>query len=245
MALGSSAPEILLSVIETVQTLEAKTPGELGPSTIVGSAAFNLMVISAVSVVSVNVTNAANIIESTGEHDENQPPAGIKKINDLGVFGITAVASVLAYIWLLVVLSISSPNYVELWEALLTLAFFFILVGLAFWADVVNGRKQAKREHNVPQYSFNTIMKTLHMTDAEINKQPEKEREENKKRKAAINKFLVQEYGHEVPFDQIDKEDLKFRLDLDPLLPRIKARKKVGAVMSGKKEVLKNQKFLK
>lgn len=170
MALGSSAPEILLSVIETVQTLEAKTPGELGPSTIVGSAAFNLMVISAVSVVSVNVTNAANIIESTGEHDENQPPAGIKKINDLGVFGITAVASVLAYIWLLVVLSISSPNYVELWEALLTLAFFFILVGLAFWADVVNGRKQAKREHNVPQYSFNTIMKTLHMTDAEINK---------------------------------------------------------------------------
>ena len=39
MALGSSAPEILLSVIETLQTLGLK-PGELGPSTIVGSAAF-------------------------------------------------------------------------------------------------------------------------------------------------------------------------------------------------------------
>ena len=42
MALGSSAPEILLSIIETATTLNS-TPGELGPSTIVGSAAFNLM----------------------------------------------------------------------------------------------------------------------------------------------------------------------------------------------------------
>ena len=42
MALGSSAPEILLSVIETVTTLSS-TPGELGASTIVGSAAFNLL----------------------------------------------------------------------------------------------------------------------------------------------------------------------------------------------------------
>lgn len=42
MALGSSAPEILLSIIETVTTLNS-APGELGPSTIVGSAAFNLM----------------------------------------------------------------------------------------------------------------------------------------------------------------------------------------------------------
>lgn len=42
MALGSSAPEILLSVIETLTTLNDK-PGELGASTIVGSAAFNLL----------------------------------------------------------------------------------------------------------------------------------------------------------------------------------------------------------
>jgi len=42
MALGSSAPEILLSIIETVSTLN-ETPGELGASTIVGSAAFNLL----------------------------------------------------------------------------------------------------------------------------------------------------------------------------------------------------------
>ena len=53
MALGSSAPEILLAVIETCQNLGG-CPGELGASTIVGSAAFNLLVISGVCVMAVN-----------------------------------------------------------------------------------------------------------------------------------------------------------------------------------------------
>ena len=48
MALGSSAPEILLNIMEVlIGNFEA---GELGPSTIVGSAAFNLMVITGVCV---------------------------------------------------------------------------------------------------------------------------------------------------------------------------------------------------
>ena len=51
MALGSSAPEILLSVIEIyAEDFEA---GDLGPGTIVGSAAFNLFVIIAICVWSV------------------------------------------------------------------------------------------------------------------------------------------------------------------------------------------------
>lgn len=53
MALGSSAPEILLAIIETASNL-GECPGELGPSTIVGSAAFNLLVISAVSIYAVS-----------------------------------------------------------------------------------------------------------------------------------------------------------------------------------------------
>ena len=52
MALGSSAPEILLSVLGTVGDIEA-VPSKLGPSTIVGSAAFNLLVISGVSIAAV------------------------------------------------------------------------------------------------------------------------------------------------------------------------------------------------
>ena len=49
MALGSSAPEILLSVIELFGN--RMYAGELGPSTIVGSAAFNLLMILAICVV--------------------------------------------------------------------------------------------------------------------------------------------------------------------------------------------------
>ena len=56
MALGSSAPEIILNVFETVTTLGA-TPGELGPSTIVGSASFNFLVISGVSIYAVSKDN--------------------------------------------------------------------------------------------------------------------------------------------------------------------------------------------
>lgn len=52
MALGSSAPEILLSVIQTIQDLYAEPP-VLGASTIVGSAAFNLLVISGLSIYAV------------------------------------------------------------------------------------------------------------------------------------------------------------------------------------------------
>ena len=46
MALGSSAPEILLSVVETFGA--GFKAGDLGPSTIVGSAAFNLFIIIAI-----------------------------------------------------------------------------------------------------------------------------------------------------------------------------------------------------
>jgi len=51
MALGSSAPEILLSCIEIIGNgFEA---GDLGPGTIVGSAAFNLLVICAVCIMAI------------------------------------------------------------------------------------------------------------------------------------------------------------------------------------------------
>ena len=56
MAMGSSAPEILLAVIETLNNL-GDCPGELGASTIVGSAAFNLLCISGLCVYAVNATD--------------------------------------------------------------------------------------------------------------------------------------------------------------------------------------------
>jgi solute carrier family 8 (sodium/calcium exchanger) len=126
MALGSSAPEILLSCIETVSMLE-ETPGELGPSTIVGSAAFNLLVISGVSIYSVG----------------DEP----KHIDDLGVFTVTCVSSFFAYIWLYLVLSVMTPDYVTLTEAILTFSYFLVLIFLAYFADLYNGKKKKAMEN--------------------------------------------------------------------------------------------------
>ncbi|XP_035811495.2 sodium/calcium exchanger 3 isoform X1 [Amphiprion ocellaris] len=114
MALGSSAPEIMLSVIE-VCGHEFKS-GELGPSTIVGSAAFNMFVIIGLCV---------SVI----------PQGEVRKVKHLRVFFITAGWSIFAYIWLYMILAVFSPNEVQVWEGLVTLAFFPICVILAWVAD--------------------------------------------------------------------------------------------------------------
>lgn len=153
MALGSSAPEILLSVIETVQTL-GSTPGELGPSTIVGSAAFNLLVISGVSIAAV------------GEET--------KKIADRGVFFITAFSSLFAYIWMLIVLEYWTEGYVTYIEAALTLFFFVVLLVSAFAADKYNERKVNKEMSKVEQAEKIKKQQRLHAKDEIIKMVEEK-----------------------------------------------------------------------
>jgi solute carrier family 8 (sodium/calcium exchanger) len=116
MALGSSAPEILLSVIEIASN--EMYLGDLGTGTIVGSAAFNLLVISAVCVLAI-------------------PDGEVRFIKEVPVYVITASCSILAYLWLMVVLMAPpSPNVVEVWEAVLTLFFFPIMVFAAYAADI-------------------------------------------------------------------------------------------------------------
>lgn len=125
MALGSSAPEILLAVLETIANLGA-CPGELGASTIVGSAAFNLLVISALSIYAVHEGN-----DTDPERDEEMT-VGVKRIYDMRVFAITCTSSLWAYIWMWIVLL---DQEVEMWEGILTFVFFFILIIMAYGAD--------------------------------------------------------------------------------------------------------------
>lgn len=114
MALGSSAPEILLSVVEVCgHNFKA---GELGPNTIVGSAAFNMFVIIGLCVYVI-------------------PDGETRKVKHLRVFFVTATWSVFAYIWLYLILAVFSPGVVKIWEGLLTLLFFPICVAFAYVAD--------------------------------------------------------------------------------------------------------------
>jgi len=111
MALGSSAPEILLAIIEVIgNDFEA---GDLGPGTIVGSAAFNMLVIIAICV-------------------SIQP---VKKVEAINVLYITAAASVFAYFWLYLMVEVITPGEVHIWEAAVTCGFFPLLLLVAFAAD--------------------------------------------------------------------------------------------------------------
>lgn len=114
MALGSSAPEILLSIIEIAGN--GFQSGALGPSTIVGSAAFNLLIITAVCIMGI-------------------PDGETRRIKRIKVFAVTTGFSLFAYIWLYVVLQVQTPNIVELWEAVLTLICFPLLVVVAYIID--------------------------------------------------------------------------------------------------------------
>lgn len=118
MALGSSAPEILLNTVETLQNL-TEPPNQkdsLGTFTIIGSAAFNLLIITAVCIVSV-------------------PSPEAKKIKEFGVFLVTTAWSLFAYVWILIVVLWSSKGVVEIWEAWVTLGFLPLLVLTAYAQD--------------------------------------------------------------------------------------------------------------
>ncbi|RUS91007.1 hypothetical protein EGW08_001224, partial [Elysia chlorotica] len=114
LAFGTSAPEILLNVIEIVgHTFKA---GELGPGTIVGSAAFNLFMITGICILSI-------------------PDGDVRKIRNLRVFAVTSCFGVLAYVWMTMVLLVITPEQVDLWEAILTLLLFPALIFAAYLAD--------------------------------------------------------------------------------------------------------------
>jgi solute carrier family 8 (sodium/calcium exchanger) len=125
MALGSSAPEILLSIIE-IMTADFKL-GPLGAGTIVGSAAFNLLCISAVCVAAI-------------------PDGEVRYIKQTHVYIITASCSVFAYLWLVFILLFSSKDTCTIPEAVITMMFCPILVFCAYLADRGYCKKKDENE---------------------------------------------------------------------------------------------------
>lgn len=115
MALGSSAPEILLAVTELFGNNFHF--GELGPSTIVGSASFNLLMIVALCMVVI-------------------PNNEVRKVQEVPVFFITSVFMFVAYIWLVIMVAWITPGIIEIWEAAVTLALLPLLVLISYLADV-------------------------------------------------------------------------------------------------------------
>ncbi|XP_067943645.1 sodium/calcium exchanger 3-like [Watersipora subatra] len=114
MALGSSAPEIMLTALEIIgNDFQA---GDLGPGTIVGSAAFNLFVIIGICIYII-------------------PDGEVRRIKHLRVFFVTASWSILAYLWLYLIVAYISPGVIRIWEGFVTLLLFPLTVGSAYIAD--------------------------------------------------------------------------------------------------------------
>lgn len=120
MALGSSIPEILLAIGEAVSKLGNIDDGvkedSLGLFTIIGSAAFNLLIIVGICIISV-------------------PSPEPKRIEQYGVFVFTCITSLWAYIWLMLCAVYISPHVIEPWEAWVTFAFFPIMLVIAYCQD--------------------------------------------------------------------------------------------------------------
>ncbi|XP_053387424.1 sodium/calcium exchanger 3-like isoform X2 [Mercenaria mercenaria] len=114
MAFGTSAPEILLNVV--VVCGSGFKPSDLGPATIVGSAAFNLLVITAICICSI-------------------PMGESRKLANIRVYSVTTFFSLFAYVWLILVLLVITPDVVDLWEAIVTFLLFPVLIVTSFFTD--------------------------------------------------------------------------------------------------------------
>lgn len=140
MALGSSAPEILLSVIEIIG--RGFKAGELGPSTVVGSAAFNLFMITAVCV---------SVL----------PPGEVRRIKHLRVFAFTATCSVFAYVWMYIILKVSTPGIIDVWEGIITLACFPGMVIVAWMIDrQINFYRYLRKKIRKKKMHGHTVIQT-------------------------------------------------------------------------------------
>jgi solute carrier family 8 (sodium/calcium exchanger) len=69
-----------------------------------------------------------------------------KKIYDTSVFAVTSIASIFAYVWLYVTLDVISREYVEVWEAWLTLLYFVVLIVVSFAADKATAFMEEKKK---------------------------------------------------------------------------------------------------
>ncbi|XP_057782302.1 magnesium/proton exchanger-like [Salvia miltiorrhiza] len=117
LAFGTSFPQISLATIDAIRNIGQVYAGGLGPGTLVGSAAFDLFPIHAVCV----------IVPKAGE---------LKKISDIGVWLVELFWSFWAYIWLYITLEVWTPNVITLWEALLTVLQFGLLLLHAYAQDM-------------------------------------------------------------------------------------------------------------
>ena len=118
-----SAPEIFLTIIGIIGN--GFQNDELGSNLIIGSGAFNILVITAISICVI--------------------PAGeTRKIEKYPLFLVSVFFSMLAFVWLLIILRLVSPVVVEVWEAAATVFFLPVLCVSCYATEKFSSQKVSK-----------------------------------------------------------------------------------------------------
>ncbi|KAL5583555.1 hypothetical protein UlMin_015997 [Ulmus minor] len=116
LAFGISFPQISLATIDAIRNLANLYGGGLGHGTLVGSATFDLFPIHVVCFVVPKARES-------------------KKISDIGVWLVELFWSFWAYIWLYIILEVWTPNVITIWEALLAVLQYGLLLMHAYAQD--------------------------------------------------------------------------------------------------------------
>lgn len=141
MTLGSSAPSMLLPVVQLFgNQFESSS---LGPSNIVGSAAFHLLVVTSLCVLASPSTEPS------------------RSLKDLNGFFITSSFSILAFLWLSFILVGTSKDVIEIWEAVLTLVCFPFMVGMAYYVDIRCSRDEYDDPFDRSELTQDTISRMI------------------------------------------------------------------------------------
>ena len=129
---GACAIEIMLAMI-----LFDTDAGELSPSIICGVSTFKFLVITAVSVVAIRSPD-------------------IRRINHISLFAVSSIFAIFAFVWLVLILKVLSPNLLEMWEAILTLFFFPIFIVIGYITDRCV-KKKVKNDGDIKLQNANEV----------------------------------------------------------------------------------------
>jgi len=154
----------------------------------------------------------------------------VKKIGKTKVFAVTTVFSVLAYVWMYIVLI---DEEVKPYEAWITLALFPVLIGLALIAD-----KMSDSAEKIDPAATLPVMNTLEFIEVLKNDQPEDQMAPGElQRKSTLKNFLKTEMGTD-NINEVNLAVLKEKVEGGAVTKKGEYRKAFGSQLQGKRPKL-------
>ena len=113
-----------------------------------GSAAFNLLVITSLSIY-IAPSSSSNI-----------------RIKNNKLFLFSFVFSFFSLVWLYIMFKVTTPNQIDIWEASLTIFFYFLMLTIALSIDKCFGVAETADEQRFQKNvdSLNKLMKVISLT---------------------------------------------------------------------------------